>query len=273
VRLLGDVFLEDLGFGRLGIPKVHHLVQKLVDDDEVVANRLLLERLEVLGEDFDNLVEEEEDLGCVGVSFCECEEVEVVVSDVEVLEGERRLAGASRTGGSQERAQAKGGGPYVDAFVGEARGDSRGLFFGLAQQHGELLDGRHGNVTAIVPCKERLPLEVEEENSGRHGWGWSRVCDPRRAAIERGARELEARIGAGGERTVGTRIVIGHRTPDTGRNAALSCGAKNNVDPAQCCFNCVARRWYWPSCSGFTALPRWISVSTSRISPHRNATC
>ncbi len=56
VRLLRDVFLQDLGLGRLRVAKVHHLVEKLVDDDEVVADGFLLERLEVLGEDLDNLV-------------------------------------------------------------------------------------------------------------------------------------------------------------------------------------------------------------------------
>lgn len=84
--LLGDVLLEDLGLGGLGVAKVHHLIEELVDDDEVIADGLFLEGLEVLGEDLDDLVEEEEDLGGICVAFCEGEEVEVVVSDVEVLE-------------------------------------------------------------------------------------------------------------------------------------------------------------------------------------------
>ncbi len=57
VRLLRDVLLQDLGLGRLGVPKVHHLVEQLVDDDKVVADGFLLERFEVFGEDFDDLVE------------------------------------------------------------------------------------------------------------------------------------------------------------------------------------------------------------------------
>lgn len=56
VRLLRDVLLQNLGFGGLGVAKVHHLVEKLVDDDKVVADGFLLQRLEVLGEDFDDLV-------------------------------------------------------------------------------------------------------------------------------------------------------------------------------------------------------------------------
>ena len=85
VRLLRDVLLQDLGLGRLRVAKVHHLVEQLVDDDEVVADRLLLELLEVLGEDLDDLVQEEEDLGGVCVALGQGEEVEVVVADVEVL--------------------------------------------------------------------------------------------------------------------------------------------------------------------------------------------
>lgn len=80
-----DSLLQYLGLCRLRIPEIHHLVQKLVDDDKVVAYALLLQLLEVLGEDLDDLMQEEEDLGGVGVAFREGEEVEVVVPDVEVL--------------------------------------------------------------------------------------------------------------------------------------------------------------------------------------------
>lgn len=85
VALLRDVLLQDLGFGGLRVAEVHHLVEELVDDDEVVADGFLLEGLEVLGEDGDEAVEEEEEGGRVGVALCEGEEVEVGVADVEVL--------------------------------------------------------------------------------------------------------------------------------------------------------------------------------------------
>ncbi len=95
MRFLGDVLLQDLGLGGLGVAKVHHLVQQLVYDDEVITNGLFLQGFEILGKHLDDLVEEEQDLGGIGVSFCEGEEVEVVVSDVEVLswsaEGRRRV--------------------------------------------------------------------------------------------------------------------------------------------------------------------------------------
>jgi hypothetical protein len=83
--LLCDVFLEDLGLGGLGVAEVHHFVEELVYDDKVVTDALFFEFLEVLGEDLYDFVQEEEDLGCVGVAFCESKQVEIVVADVEVL--------------------------------------------------------------------------------------------------------------------------------------------------------------------------------------------
>lgn len=85
VRLLRDVLLQDLGLGRLRVAKVHHLVEQFIDDDEVVADGFFLQSLEVLGEDFDDFVQEEEDFGGVGVALGQGEEVEVVVTDIQVL--------------------------------------------------------------------------------------------------------------------------------------------------------------------------------------------
>ena len=53
--------LQDLAFCCLGISKVHHFIHEFVDDNEVVADRLLLELLEVLDEDLDEAMEEEDD--------------------------------------------------------------------------------------------------------------------------------------------------------------------------------------------------------------------
>jgi len=53
--------------------------------------------------------------------------------------------------------------------VGKAWGDGGGFLLGLAEKHGELLDGGHGDVAAVVSRKKRLALEVEEEDGGRHG--------------------------------------------------------------------------------------------------------
>lgn len=71
------------------VAKIHHLIEQLVNDDEIVPDGFLLELLEVFGEDLHDLVEEKEDLGGICVSFGEGKEVEVVVSDIEILERRR----------------------------------------------------------------------------------------------------------------------------------------------------------------------------------------
>jgi hypothetical protein len=77
--------LEDLGFRSLRVAKVHHFVEQFVDNDKIVADRFFFKCFEILRENFDDFVEEEEDLGGVGVALGQGEEVEVVVADVEVL--------------------------------------------------------------------------------------------------------------------------------------------------------------------------------------------
>jgi hypothetical protein len=106
------ILLQNLGLGGLWVAKIHHLIQQLVDDHEIISYTLLLQLLEVLCEDLHHLMQEQEDLGGICVSFGEGEEVEIVVADVEV----------------------------VDAFAGEAWGHGGALVFGLAEQNGKLLD-------------------------------------------------------------------------------------------------------------------------------------
>ena len=67
----GGLLLQYLALCRLGVPEIHHLVQQLVYDDEVVSYTLFLELFEVFCKDFDDLVEEEKDLGSVCVALCE----------------------------------------------------------------------------------------------------------------------------------------------------------------------------------------------------------
>ncbi len=181
MALLRDVLLQDLGLGGLRVAEIHHLVEELVDDDEVVADGFLLEGFEVFGEDGDEAVEEEEEGGRVGVAFCEGEEVEVGVADVEVLWVRRRgeSAGAGAWGWAEgvwgkrhgERVElvvvvwlslgswlrGEGGrGTYVYAFVGETGRDGGALFFGFGKEDGEFLDGGHGYVAAVVAGEEGL---------------------------------------------------------------------------------------------------------------------
>lgn len=49
-----------------------------------------------------------------------------------------------------------GAGPYIDAFAGEAWRDSGALFLGLAEQYGEFLDRRHGDISPIVSRQKGL---------------------------------------------------------------------------------------------------------------------
>lgn len=67
------------------VSKIHHLIEQFVDNDKVVANTLLLQDLEVFREYLHDLVEEKEDFGRIGVFLCQGEDVEVTVTDIEVL--------------------------------------------------------------------------------------------------------------------------------------------------------------------------------------------
>lgn len=80
------LLLQDLALCCLRVSKVHHLIQQFIDDDKVVPDTLLLQHLEVFGKHLHNLVEEQKDLGGIRVSFGQCEDVEVAVTDVEVLD-------------------------------------------------------------------------------------------------------------------------------------------------------------------------------------------
>ena len=64
-----NALLENLALRCLGVAKIHHLIHELVDDDEVVADGLLLELFKVFDKDGDKAVEEEDDLGGICVSF------------------------------------------------------------------------------------------------------------------------------------------------------------------------------------------------------------
>ena len=61
--------MENLALRCLRVTEVHHLIHELVDDDEVVANGLLLKLFKVFDKDGDKAVEEEDDLGGICVPF------------------------------------------------------------------------------------------------------------------------------------------------------------------------------------------------------------
>ena len=81
----GNALLKYLSLRCLWVTKIHHLVQQFIYDDEVVSYTFLLELFEILGEDLNDLVEEEKDFGRIGVALCKGEEVQVVMANVEVL--------------------------------------------------------------------------------------------------------------------------------------------------------------------------------------------
>lgn len=77
--------MQNLGLRCLRISKVHHLVQQFIDNNEVVADTLLLQNLEVFGENLHKLVEEKEDFSGICVSLGQCENVKVAVANIKVL--------------------------------------------------------------------------------------------------------------------------------------------------------------------------------------------
>ena len=58
MALLHDVLAQDLLICDLWVSKVHHFVEQLVDEHEIVAQRLLGEVAKVILEDLDDLVQE-----------------------------------------------------------------------------------------------------------------------------------------------------------------------------------------------------------------------
>jgi len=86
VGFLRDVFLEDFGFGCLGVAEIHHFIEQFVDYDKVVTNGFFFELLEVLdhhlvsghptcGRYLDDFVEEKNDFDGVRVPLCQGKEV------------------------------------------------------------------------------------------------------------------------------------------------------------------------------------------------------
>jgi hypothetical protein len=59
--------LQDLALRRLRISIIHHLVHELIDDHKVIADRLLLELLEVLDQNLHEPVQENDHLRYVRV--------------------------------------------------------------------------------------------------------------------------------------------------------------------------------------------------------------
>lgn len=81
-----DVLLQHLDLGDLRVAMIHHLVEQLVCDDEVVAQALILELLKVADEAVTNLVEERQHHGDVWVTLGHAHHVDVVHLDPNVCD-------------------------------------------------------------------------------------------------------------------------------------------------------------------------------------------
>lgn len=171
--------------------------------------------------------------------------------DVEIL---RRAMSASVTGKHVAAARGEGGGSHVDALVGEAWGDGRGFLLGLAEKHGELLDGGHGDVTAVVSRKERLALEVEEEDGGRHG---ERLV----AGPGRGLRS-ESGWGLRGSFEEGSRWTGGRRGRAP-RGLAGSLASLKGWSSGRISWNLAERAWGSKRGSCAAEARAWSSLSSS----------
>ena len=57
---------------------------------------------------------------------------------------------------------------YVYTFVRNAGRGSSVFFLCIHEERHEFLDGRHWDVTSIVPCEQGFAFEVEEEDCGGH---------------------------------------------------------------------------------------------------------
>lgn len=64
----------------------------------------------------------------------------------------------------------------VDAIVGEAWCWCLAVLLGLKDEGQELLDGGHGDVTAVVSRNQDLALEIQDEDGGHCGCHLSESC-------------------------------------------------------------------------------------------------
>lgn len=68
-RQIQHVLLQNLALRGLWISKVHHLIHKLVYNNKIIPDTLLLEFFEIFNEDGDKSMEENDDFGGICVSL------------------------------------------------------------------------------------------------------------------------------------------------------------------------------------------------------------
>ena len=100
-------------------------------------------------------MQEEKDFGGVRVAFREGEEVEIIVSDVEVLQALPRTPVVSMILyfvyiEDADRGRRKVRRRYIYAFIRETGWDGGTFFFGFGEEDREFFDRGHGDVATVV---------------------------------------------------------------------------------------------------------------------------
>jgi len=135
---------------------IHGLIEEFVYDDEVIPNRLLVERCEVVLEERRELVQVGQQQCDVGVFARHAAQVQVAVLNV------------------NERLAPRAGAPHVlDTQHLPASVDVKDRFLhivlDLVQIRREAVDGRRqGDVAAVIARDERLAGQVGDEDRRRH---------------------------------------------------------------------------------------------------------
>ena len=127
------LLLKDFAFRGLRVTEIHQLVHQLENDDEIVADALLLDLFKVLAHHEHEFVEEGEDHGGVGVGARHADDVQILVLNV-----------------------------HESAFRGLDQRCDVAFFFLLHQKRQELVDDSHFDVTAVIPGDQHLSSKAQK---------------------------------------------------------------------------------------------------------------
>lgn len=87
---------------------------------------------------------------------------------------------------------------YVDTLVGEAWWNGGGFLFGFAKEDRELLDGGHGDITAVVSGQQGLSSNIK---SATHPISGRQLCSGRTLPLRSRKKSADAMVmsGLGGQ--------------------------------------------------------------------------
>ena len=146
--------LQDLALRCLRIPKVHHLVHQFVNDDKVVADRLFFQLLEVFNEHLNKPMQEDDNLGSVGVPFRHGQNFGAMVNQ-----------GATGVVGREKWLTIKIGMSDVHvvyALVRETGCELLAFLLHLEAQREKSFDEGGRDIVSVGTLDERLALEIED---------------------------------------------------------------------------------------------------------------